>query len=75
MTLIATEYIHRWLRGLSRRPVLMAMILLFVVLGMAILAVWLGTGNGPNPRKSELLYIVGIATADPHRETICVNFS
>ena len=75
MTLIAADYIHRWLGGLSRRPVLMVMILLLFVFGMAVLAVWLGSGNGTNPRKSELLYIVGITTADHHREFICVTYS
>lgn len=75
MTLIAADCIHRWLGGLSRRPVLMVMILLLVIFGMAVLAVWLGTGNGPNPRKSELLYIAGISAADRHREFICVNYS
>lgn len=75
MTHIAADYIHRRLGDLGRRPALMVMILLLAVFGMAVLAVWLGTGNGPNPRKSELLYIAGIATADHHPEFTCVNYS
>jgi hypothetical protein len=75
MTNIAADYIHRGLGGLNRRPVLTVILLLLVVFGMAIFAVWLRTTSGPNPRRSELLYIVGIATGDQNRESICVNYS
>jgi hypothetical protein len=75
MTNIAADYIHRGLGGLNRRPVLTVIILLLVVFGMAVFAVWLGTTSGPNPRKSELFYVVGIATAEHNRESICINYS
>jgi hypothetical protein len=75
MTPLADDYIHRRLGDLRRRPVLTVMILLLAALGMAVFAVWLGTGNGPNPHRSELLYIVGIASAEHNRETLCVNYS
>jgi hypothetical protein len=75
MTNIAADYIHRGLGGLNRRPVLTVIILLLAAFGMAVFAVWLGATRGPNPRKSELLYIVGIAAADHNRESICINYS
>jgi hypothetical protein len=75
MTNIAADYIHRGLGGLNRRPALTVIIVLLVAFGMAVFAVWLGTASGPNPRRSELPYIVGIGTTDHNRESICVNYS
>ena len=75
MTNIAADYIHRGLGGLNRRPVLTVLILLLVAFGVAVFAVWLGTAGGPNPRKSELFYVVGIGTTEQSRESTCVNYS
>ena len=75
MTNIAADYIHRGLGGLNRRPVLTVMILLLVVFGVTVFAVWLGAGSGPNPWRPELPYIVRIATADHNRESLCANYS
>jgi hypothetical protein len=75
MTNIAADYIHRGLGRLNRRPVLTVIILLLVAFGMVVIAVWRGTASGPNPRRSELLYMVGIATADHNRESICAKYS
>jgi len=75
MTNIAADYIHRGLGGLNRRPVLTVIILLLAAFVMAVFAVWLGTASGPNPRRSELLYIVGIGTTNHNREFICANYT
>jgi hypothetical protein len=75
MSNIAADYIHRGLGGLNRRPVLTAIILLLIAFGVAVFAVWLGAASGPNPRRSELFYVVGIATTEHNRESICVNYS
>ena len=75
MTNIVADYIHRGLGGLNRRPVLTVMILLLVVFGVTVLAVWLGAGSGPNPWRPELPYIVRIATADHNRGSLCANYS
>jgi hypothetical protein len=60
LTNIAADYIHRGLGSLNRRLVLTVLIVVFVAFGVAIFAVWLGTACGPNPRKSELFYVIGI---------------
>jgi hypothetical protein len=70
MTNIAADCIHRGLGRLNRRPVLTVIILLLVAFVMVVFAMWLGTASGRNPRKSDLLYVVGIATADHNRESI-----
>jgi hypothetical protein len=72
---IAADYIHRGLGGLNRRPVLTVMILLLAAFGIAVFAMWLGIASSPNPRKSELFYVVGIATTEHYRDSICVNCS
>jgi len=75
MTNIVTDYIHRGLGGLNRRPVLTVLILLLVVFGVAVFTVWLRTASGPNSRTSELFYVAGIATTEQSRESLCVNYS
>ena len=75
MTNIAADYIHRGLSGLSRRSVLTIIILLLAAFGMAVFAVWLGAARGPSPHRSELPYIVGIATTDHNRGSQCTNYS
>ncbi len=75
MSNFTADTIYRSLGGISRRPVLTVMILLLIALGMAVFGVWRGTSSGPNPRKSDLFYVVGLFTADHNRGSIFVNYS
>jgi hypothetical protein len=70
MNQVTTDTIQREFGGSRHRPVLTAMILLLIALGMAALAVWLGTAGGPHPRRSTQFYVVGISTVDHNRECI-----
>ena len=70
MTHFTADTIHRSLGGLNRKPALTVVILLLVALAIAVFAMWLGTASGPNSRRPELFYVVGMSTADHHREFI-----
>jgi len=61
---MAAHYIHRSLGSLNRGPMLTVLILLLAAFAMAVFAVWLGTAGGPNEGKSELFYVVRIATTN-----------
>jgi hypothetical protein len=70
MNQATTDDIQREFGGTRYRPVLTAMILLLIALGMAVFAVWLGTAGGPHPRRSTQFYVVGISKVEHNRECI-----
>jgi hypothetical protein len=75
MAKIAARLIHLGLNGLRSRPVLAALVVYSVSLGIAVLmaafAVWRAGSSCPLSRRPEHSYVVRIAETG----TICTNYS
>jgi hypothetical protein len=81
MANIAARLINLSVNGLGRRPVLAAMAVYSVGLGIAVLmavfAVWRASSSCPLPRRPEHSYVVKIVERGviAERGIICTNYS